>query len=494
MIFKNLLKSISMVAVATVCVAISSCNNDDNNEVANQVVLKNNSATPAFVKKQAGFESLEVYSLIGSDDVLAQSPSFVFGGSADGLGILKNDDGTYTMLTNHEDNFAVSRVILDKTFKPVKGEYLMNSNAGVWRLCSATLATPAEHGFGPVFLTCGESNQESRTHAISPNALPFTTGSNGTPTITEQPAFGRFNAENALPLAKDAYTGKTVILIGDDDSGTYGGQVAMFTNESVGNLNSGKVYYMRRTDLNQKESDIVLNQTYDVEFVEVPNAANLTGLQLNEQVDVLKAIKFGRVEDLDYRRGGGDKSREIYFNVTGQNNTGVNADNSRTKYGKTYRLKMNAADRLKGTLEVILDGNKTTGNATEFQNPDNICVTENYVYVQEDANSYGDETHDAYIYQYNIATKELKKVIELDHRRTAADAATYNVGGTSGFGRWEYGAMIDISDLIGIPNTFAICIQPHTWTGDKYKGVDGGTVRPGENQASQIVIIKGLAK
>ena len=184
----------------------------------------------------------------------------------------------------------------------------------------------------------------------------------------------------------------------------------------------------------------------------------------------------------------------MYFNVTGQDITGTNADASRTKYGRVYRLNLDAVDPLKGTLEVILDGDNRSGIAGKFQNPDNICVTKNYVYVQEDANGYGDETHDAYIYQYNIATKELKVVVELDHRRTAADAAKYNVGGISKFGDWEYGALIDVSDQVGIADTFMLSVQPHTWTGDKYKGVDGGTNRPNEKQASQIVVIKGLAR
>jgi hypothetical protein len=33
--------------------------------------------TPVLLKKQAGFESLELFSLIASDDVLAGSPNFV---------------------------------------------------------------------------------------------------------------------------------------------------------------------------------------------------------------------------------------------------------------------------------------------------------------------------------------------------------------------------------------------------------------------------------
>jgi hypothetical protein len=42
----------------------------------------------------------------------------------------------------------------------------------------------------------------------------------------------------------------------------------------------------------------------------------MTGNQINASVNTLKAIKFGRVEDLDYK--GGSNADRIYFNVTGQ--------------------------------------------------------------------------------------------------------------------------------------------------------------------------------
>ena len=155
-----------MLAVAS----LVACNDDKNEEnpINSTVLAANQSATPVLLKKQAGFEKLELFSLISSDDVLAGSPGFVFGGSADGSGLLKNEDKTFTFLVNHEDNFSVSRVTLDKTFKPVKGEYLLNSKGGTWRLCGATMATPEEHGFGPTYLTSGESGEESRTHALNP--------------------------------------------------------------------------------------------------------------------------------------------------------------------------------------------------------------------------------------------------------------------------------------------------------------------------------------
>lgn len=458
------------------------------------MVLKNQSVTPAFVKGLPA--GVEVFSLVGSDDKLEQSPNFVFGGSADGAGLLKNADGTFTALVNHEDNFAVSRITFDKTFKPVKGEYILNSTFGKWRLCSATLTNQAEHGFTR-FITCGESGEESQTHVIDPASAPNTS------VIAE--GFGKWSAENAVPLPSAAYSGKMVVIIGDDDSEVHGGQLAAY----IGNPNdfqNGNLYILARTDNNVRERDMVAGRTYPVEFRQIPNQKTLTGRQINERSTELKGISFGRVEDIDYRKGSAAAAREVYFNVTGQNNSGVNADYSRTKYGRVYRLIMDAADPLKGTLEVILDGDDRNGPAKTFQNVDNLVVTENYVYTQEDPNRYGDETHDAYIYQYNIATKEMKVVMELDHRRTAADGVKYNTAitsagmanigpdGKSRFGTWEYGAMVDISNIIGIPNTFMISVQPHTWEDVKFQGVDGGALRPNESQGSQLIIVRGLPR
>ncbi|MGY2132338.1 hypothetical protein ACW9KT_08925 [Hymenobacter sp. HD11105] len=481
--------------------ALTSCETDKGNQpsipVNKAVKLENHSVTPALVKPLSGFDNLKIYSLISSDDVLPASPEFMFGGSADGAGLLRNPDGNgFTMLVNHEDNLSISRVQFDNNFKPVSGEYVLNSDGGRWRLCSATLVTPKEHGFGPAFLSAGESDVNAQTHLIDPFAPNNTQGM-----AKGIRGLGYWSAENAVPLPKSAYPGKTVVLTGEDASDATGGQLALYLSNVVGDLDGGQQYMLRRTDLNQKETDIKVGQKYPIEFALIPDHKNLTGNQMQAQVDPLKAIKFGRVEDIDYRKGhenngkgNRDNGREIYFNVTGQAASGANADKSRTVWGRVYRLVLDEKNPLKGTLEVILDGDDRTGIAGEFQNPDNICVTENYVYVQEDSNGYGPETHDAYIYQYAINGGGLKKVVELDHRRTEADAAKYNVGsGASRKGSWEYGAMLDVSDDLGVPNTFVVCIQPHSWTGQKYR--DGGA-KPnnGNSQASQLVVISGLPR
>lgn len=452
------------------------------------IAFANHSITPALITKKAGFDKLEIYSLISSDDKLEGSPNFVFGGSADGSGLIKQGD-EYHLLVNHEDNFAVSRITLDKTFKPLKGEYILNSDGGQWRLCSATLATPEEHGFGPVYLTCGESGEESKTNLLDPQDIPANAAK-----VRDNNGLGRWSAENAVPLPKGAYKNKTVILIGEDDDKASGGQLAMYVGNTTGDLDNGSLYMLKRADGNQKETDIKTGAAVDVEFVKIDNHKTLTGADINAKVDVLKAIRFGRVEDIDYRKGSAEGGREIYFNVTGQAKSGFNADASRTVAGRVYRLKLDAADPLKGKLELLLDGDDEKGPAKDFQNPDNICVTNNYVYIQEDANTYGTETHDAIVYQYNINTKELKPALELDHRRTSPDVLKYNPAGPSAFGSWEYGALIDISDVIGVDGTFALCIQPHSWRGAQYLNPDGGSKRAAENQASQIVLLKGLPK
>jgi len=466
-------------------IVIAGCkkNNNGDDEPTNPIVLKNYSKTPALVLKKAGFESMEVFSLFSSEDAFEQSPGYVFGGSADGAGTIKNPDGSgYIMMVNNEDNWSLSRITLDNTFKPVKGEYSLNSDAGRWRLCSGTMATPAVNGFGPTYLCVGESNVEAQTHRINPLV-------SGAQVNTPIAGLGHWSGENAVPLHKDAYPGKTILITGEDADDTSGGQVAMYLSNTVGDLDNGTQYMLKRKDGNQKETDIAVGTQYDVEFVKIENHKTITGAQIQALVDPLQAIKFGRVEDVDFRKGSAANAREVYFTVTGQPATGVNADKSRTVMGRVYKLVLDATDPTKGKLECILDGDNDSGPANEFQNPDNICVTTRYVYVQEDSNTYGGETHDAYIYQYDIAAKTVKVVLELDHRRSDA-----KFGATATKGNWEYGALVDISDVIGIPDTFTLSVQPHTWLSDDFKGKDGGVARPNEKQGSQVLVLKGLPR
>lgn len=485
--------------LAPVLLTLSSCHEiiddllDDKDKPDAGIEFKDHSVEPSLLKKLPGFKDVEVYTMLSSTDKLPGSPNYTFGGSADGAGFLKNEDG-YVLLVNNEDNYAVSRLYLDKNLKPLRGDYVLNSSGAGTRMCSASLATPEEHGFGPVFLTAGESGPESQTHGVSPFSDAATAS---VPQVL--PALGRWNAENALPLPLSVTKGKTMIIIGDDDSGPYGGQIAMYMSENQGDLHGGKVYVLRRVDQDPVETNMHINESYEVEFVEIENAATNTGEQNNIASQALNSIAFGRVEDLDHGKGSPSANNNIYFEVTGQ----LSDDGSRSKWGRTYKLRMDPADPMKGTLEVLLDGDDPDSDAYGlYMNPDNIMVTENYIYIQEDPNGYtgdgadeGRETHDAYLYQYNLKNKKLKTVFETNLFRNHAELSDYF--GTEGapYGAWEYGAMLDVTDELGeSESTFILCIQPHTWRREEFAGVDGGSIRPNENQGSQIVIVRGLER
>jgi hypothetical protein len=90
--------------------------------------------------------------------------------------------------------------------------------------------------------------------------------------------------ENAVPLSKAAYPGKTVILIGEDQSYNTNhlsaGQVSMYLSNTVGDLNNGKFFVLKRKDGNQVETDIVSGISYDIEFTEIPDAKTLQAHKL----------------------------------------------------------------------------------------------------------------------------------------------------------------------------------------------------------------------
>jgi len=488
-------KSTLSIFVATI-IAIStlvSCDKDDNDNQTTPtetVEFKNRSITPSFVKMGTDFSGVGVYTLVSSEDAIPNSGNMVYGGAPDGQGFIANPDGSgYIMVTNHENTWAVSRLYLDKKLNITKGDYIVNTDGGMFRLCSATMATPAEHGFGPTFLTTGESNVNAMTHAIDPIGI-----ANPGNQSRVLPALGKFSGENAVPLNKNAFPGKTVIVLGEDSSN---GQVYLYVSNTVGDLQNGKLYALRRTDLNQIETAMTWNNNYPVEFVEVPNAKNLTGTEIENLNTSLKSLQLARVEDLDYRKGSAANNREIYFV-----STGVSGSTEKTYMGRMYQLKLDANDPLKGTLKIVADGDVSPSGAnvkgSDIINPDNVCVTENYVYIQEDGDSFFPEaTHNSLIWQYNIATGTKKVFMDMTHKDASVIGTKYNPTGANQLkhGIWEHGAMVDISDVVGVPGTFTINVHAHTWVeGDKFLNPSKATSVQTYKSGGQTLILKNVPR
>ncbi|OCB75471.1 alkaline phosphatase PhoX [Flavobacterium crassostreae] len=465
-----------------------SCDKNDTKEIEDQngskIVLKDQSVTPAYLSKKSGFENLEIFSILSSDDKLSGSPDFVYGSMADGMGLMKLDNGTFSLINNIEADYSIARISFDETFKPVKGEYILNSAATARTAqCSGSLITPAEHGFGPLYLSGGEWGGASKGVFATD---PYKSADNAQ-LASMLPALGQWSTENAVVLGKDAYADKTVVIIGDDtsDSTTPSGQLAMYVGNR-GNLSSGKLYGLKVTTTGiNYEMDMKEGTTYEASFVEY-SERTLDALETESRAKGI--MGFSRVEDIDYRKGSGANNRELYFAVTGKKSNALK--DKGTFYGRIYRVILDSKDPTKATISCVLDGDNLTGIAKSFHSPDNVMVTKDYVYIMEDPNGYpdtADKTHFAYLYQYNIKTKALKVVLECDQNKAQAAG----IGKASSM--WELTGMIDVSETIGVEGSFLMITQNHGWEKEAFTDKKANPTSD-SNEGSQLYLIKGLER
>lgn len=487
--------TVKSLLALSLCVATVSCSKNEEEATTTtpttpttlsnpDLILKDQSVSKSYLAKQAGFSNIQITTLLSSEDKLAGSPDFVYGSMADGMGLMKLEDGSYSLINNIEAHYSVARISFDKTLKPTKGEYILNAKATAnTAQCSGTLITQEEHGFGPLYLSGGEWGGTAKgVYATNPFK-----NANDADYATMLPALGQWSTENAIILGKDAYANKTVAFIGDDtsDDAIPSGQLAMYVGNR-GDLTTGDLYGLKVTTAGINfEMDMKEGTTYNAEFVQYKEK---TFDALESESRAKGMMGFSRVEDIDYRKGSAAANREIYFAVTGRKKTALQGKGC--FYGRIYKVVLDAANPTKATITCVLDGDNLTGVAKAFHSPDNVLVTKNYVYIMEDPNGYPDttdKTHFANLYQYNIATKELKVVLTCD--QTAAEAA--GIGKASNL--WELTGMIDVSDVIGQEGCFLIATQNHGWENPKF--VDPkGTSNPSTQGASQLYLIKGLER
>ncbi|TNJ44547.1 phosphatase [Tamlana fucoidanivorans] len=452
----------------------------------NDIEFKNQSVTPSFLDVKSGFNTISVTTLLSSEDVLQQSADFVYGSMADGAGLIKENNGKYTLINNIEADYSIARITFDKTFKPVHGEYILNAEATAnTAQCSGSLITPEEHGFGPLYLSGGEWGGASKgVFLTDPYKKSKDAGSS-----EMLSAFGQWSTENAVVIGKDAYPGKTVAFIGDDHSNNEipSGQLGMYVGNH-GDLYGGQLYGLKVNGMaNDVEVAMEEGVSYPVEFVELTE----TNIDLLDAECKAKGVMgFSRLEDIDWRRGSAENNREIYFCVTGRKKDGLVGKGS--IYGRVYKVVLNEKDpTAAGTITCVLDGDLDEGKAKMFHSPDNILVTENYAYIQEDPNGYFDgpyKQHYALLYQYNLNTGELKTVLECD--QTAAETAGYGPATRT----WEITGMIDVSDVVNNEGTFLLITQNHGWVpADGSSFTDPKAIEtPDSNEGSVLYLIHGL--
>ncbi|WP_299016212.1 phosphatase [uncultured Polaribacter sp.] len=409
--------------------------------------------------------------IMTSQDILPSDSTFVYGAFMDGAALYPYGDGTFAFINNLEADYSIARIRLNEKLQPLEGDYIVNSTATAFTaMCSGSSVTIEEHGFGPLYLSGGEWGGNAKgVYKVNPFRLKENRVS-----VDRLPALGEWSTENAVVIGKDAYPNKTVVFMGDDDSNNAYPEAhfAMYVGNR-GDLEFGDLYVLRGKNAVESapgqggllfEMGMSEDITYDVEWVKVKER---TLNELNQEAIDSLAIGFQRIEDIDWQKGSAAANRNVFFNATGRYRAN-NPDlaNRGTTFGRVYKLELNPEDPIADAkITLVVDGDKDGGIGDGMHSPDNILVTANYAYIQEDPNGYAALNSNingfAKLWQYNINTKTLTEVMECNQ----TVASGLDIGNTNSM--WEITGLIDVTDIVGATEpTFIGGAQVHGWRPD----------------------------
>jgi hypothetical protein len=463
---------------------------------------------------------VELTSILTAGDAAG---GYVFSGIPDGLGAYDNEDGTFTVLVNHEmfadgtgpvgivrshggkGAFVSEWVINKKTLEVKSGADLMQHvyQAGVngWELVPTIAVTD------PAYLTslgkntafgrfCSADLADRKAFFNSATrkgtkARIFMNGEESGPTyqrglahIATGPNKGN---SYVLPwaasinsawenLLANPYSGDRTVVIGNADGGTNGIYVYVGNKTNVGNdiekagLIGGTVY---RVAVN---GNLPETRAADAGLGLLPNArGNYEGSFTLVTGDVATnnvSTKFLRPED-----GAWDTKNHnrYFFNTTDQMDAAKDGLTTGV-VGRTrvwaLTFKDSSKPELGGSIEMMLDGTSAKGNYQMFDNM--TVMADGTLILQEDP---GNNAHNAKVWKFNPATGDLVKL-------AGADAALFgDIDPTTGVispatitQDEETSGVIDVTELLDREDdkTYSLLVvQNHKLTGDPVT-VEGG--------------------
>jgi hypothetical protein len=392
-------------------------------------------------------------------------------GLPDGLGAYDNDDGTFTLLSNHELGTATAGIarahggkgafvskwtIRKSDFAVLKGEDLMkqvsvwNATAAAYdapaagvafgRFCSADLPAPSALydsasglGFdGRLFFDGEETGNEGR---------PMAHGLDGT--SYEIPRLGNMSYENIVP---NPGAGALTVVAALDDSTP--GQVYVYVGNKTNSgspvdragLTNGTLYGLV---VDGVPAEDVTNGIPDGTFslYAFGNVENMNGTTLESESNAHGVTKLQRPED-----GAWDPNNpnDLYFVTTSSINTPSRLWRARFA---DIRHPENG-----GMFEALLDGSE---GQKMF---DNITIDQyGHVYLEEDV---GNDPRLGKIWRYDIGADTLTEIAHAEPALfDAANAATFLTADEEGTG------IIDASDILG-PGWLLTSMQNHKATVD----------------------------
>ncbi|MEI7978105.1 MAG: choice-of-anchor I family protein, partial [Bacteroidota bacterium] len=407
--------------------------------------------------------------------------TYKMAGIPDGLGAFDNNNGTFTLLMNHEINSTlgvarahggkgafVSKWVINKSdLSVVSGSDLMRT-AKLWnkatnsyvsynsdtiinrfsRFCSADLPPVSSFLNGTtgtaerIFLNGEENGTEGRAMAH------IATGPNAG-TSYELPYLGKYSWENAV--ASPTKGAKTIVAGMDDGTG---GQVYFYigTKTKTGTeidragLNNGKVFGVKVTGVKTESNTSIPAANSPFTLHDLGIVRDSTGASLESRSQTDSVTTFFRPED-----GAWDprKPTDFYFLTT----------NSFANPSRLWKLafKSIANPEQGGTITAVLDG---TEGAKMM---DNMAIDSfGNIFIQEDV---GNNAHIGKTWVYNIENDRLVEIAQHDTSRFLTGASRFLTQDE------EASGIIDMKNILG-KGKFLLVDQAHYSTDTEL--VEGG--------------------
>ena len=374
---------------------------------------------------------VQIMSLLTVDDP-TPGAGYVVPGLMDGLGIVPDGTGTYTLVSNHEISSGGSvrahgwngafwtRHTVNAATGAVTGsadlatsvDFSGGTPRAFSRFCAGDMGGPANlfntvtgNGYnGNLFLAGEETGVNGWAVAVDPVA--------GDAKVL--PALGQMSWESVV--VADTASSDVTLAIGNNDSSAAGSNLNFFY---VGTkTNTGSKYDKAGLTNGSNFGFVVTGATTDAGFraaygknapiVWSPTTALVatTGTAIQAELVTKGAFQMDRTED-----GAWDPSNpNDYYFVT----TGTTA--ATPSGGRGGLWKMSFTDRtnpaLGGTLTLLLDGNEGAGPNTAMFMPDNMTIdASGHILIQEDP---GNTAYVARIWAYDIATQQLLPIATFD--------------------------------------------------------------------------------
>ena len=449
----------------------------------------------------------EVKALFSADDKVPllggeSGQQYRMVGIPDGLGARPNGDGTSALYMNHELGYTalsepvvggpknrgaiVSQWILDEDGDPVAGRRAYDSvydgdellgpapvvgneaqmPSQFARFCSGFLAGPGQGFDRWIYLTNEEDASASTFDGLG--GLSVAIFDNELHTL---PALGRYSKENTV--VQPGHGKRTVIFSFEDGPATLDNQLYMYVGEkdrsaraSVlerNGLVDGKVYVFRALDPAMNSERTFTSGSVTGEWVEIPNADELTAEELEAASDAVGAMTFVRPEDGAFNP---NNRNEVFFDTTGSSS---GADDGVNELGRLYSLRLHPGNPLgPAGLSIVYNADTIVAAGGDIAiSPDNLDLSRRHLMINEDGTTesravMAAKGRDGSIWRFDL-DKGPVHAVGVD-AATATRVAQLDPPGRDGVavgpGVWETSGIIDASTLFG-RDTWISDVQAH---------------------------------